>query len=74
MQNTKQIKLGLLFREKTALFLNSPEHPFLRNHVLNDKMSGLKAFSIDKDCRVIYKETKDYYLFYDIGNHDEVYG
>ena len=54
-------------------FAKSPEHPDLKNHYLRDKMKGFRSFTIDDDCRVIYKETEKSYLFYDIGTHQQVY-
>ena len=41
---------------------------------LTGKLSGLWAFSIDYDCRVIFKFLNDHeVLLIDIGTHDEVY-
>lgn len=66
-------KLHELYKKVFAIFLKNPEDPVLKNHTLRGKMSSKKAFSVDNDCRVIYKEEKDRYLFLDIGKHDEVY-
>lgn len=55
-----------------SLFSN-PNHPQLNTHNLKGKMSTKKAFSVDDDCRVIYVEDEDKFLFLDIGDHDEVY-
>ena len=43
------------------------------DHSLKDKMTGLRAFYIADDCRVVYLERQDYFLFIDVGSHKEVY-
>ncbi len=46
----------------------------LRTHKLTGKLEGLWAFSIDNDCRIVFKFLeKDEILLIDLGSHDEVY-
>lgn len=59
--------------EAIDLFLEDPNNPILRNHVLAGNLKGKKSFSVTDDLRIIYVETKNFYIFIDIGNHKEVY-
>jgi len=36
-------------------------------------MIGKASFDVDADCRVVYIEREDDFLFLDIGTHEEVY-
>lgn len=70
-------KLVNLYKLALELFVKSPEHPDLKNHSLEKRkrnLEGCRAFSINHDIRVIYREEKDFYYFLDIGTHKEVYG
>lgn len=69
----KDRKLHELYKKAFTIFLKDPKDPVLKNHTLKGKMGSNRAFSIADDCRVIYKEERDRYLFLDIGKHDEVY-
>lgn len=69
----KDKSLHELYKQALSLFTKNPNDPSLDNHSLKGKMKSKRAFSIDDDCRVIYKEEKDRFLFLDIGKHDEVY-
>lgn len=72
----KKRKKERLFKEKVNLFRLIPDHPDLRNHALrnkNKKWFGFRAFSIDYDLRVIFREHNGKYYFVDIGNHKQVY-
>jgi len=66
-------KLHELYKQALALFISNPNHPQLHTHNLKGRMNTKKAFSVDDDCRVIYIEDEDKFLFLDIGSHDEVY-
>ncbi len=56
------------------LFSKNYSNPRLRTHKLTGKLEGLWAFSIDYDCRVVFKFlNKDEILLIDLGSHDEVY-
>lgn len=51
-----------------------PFQPRLRTHKLTGRLEGLWAFSVNFDCRVIFKFiSKTEILLIDIGGHDEVY-
>ncbi len=65
-------RLIRLYKKQFTLFLQCPEHPDLRNHQLRANLHDYRAIFIDNDCRIIYRETEDFYLFYNIGNHKEV--
>lgn len=43
------------------------------DHQLEGKMGKFRAFSITDDIRVVYLETADYFLFINVGTHEEVY-
>jgi addiction module RelE/StbE family toxin len=62
------------FWEVMALFEKEPFHPELKTHKLTGKLKGLWAFSVNYDCRVIFRflSPKEV-LLVDIGSHDEVY-
>ena len=69
----KNKKLHELYKEALSLFIENPKAPKLHTHTLKGKMSSKKAFSVDDECRVIYLEDEDKFLFLDIGSHDEGY-
>ena len=62
------------FRDRAAIFENSPFDPRLKTHKLSGELDNLWSFSVDYDVRVIFSfmETNRV-LFIDIGTHDEVY-
>jgi len=41
--------------------------------VLHGEHKGFKSFNVTGDIRVIFKETKEVFLFVDIGTHGELY-
>jgi mRNA-degrading endonuclease YafQ of YafQ-DinJ toxin-antitoxin module len=43
------------------------------DHALRGKMGLYRAFTIKDDLRVVYFETPEYFLFVNVGKHDEVY-
>jgi len=65
--------LVLEFVEALYLFIHDRENTTLRDHSLQDKMAHLRSFSVNNYVRVIYSEHEDYFLFHDIGTHDQVY-
>jgi mRNA-degrading endonuclease YafQ of YafQ-DinJ toxin-antitoxin module len=69
----KNKKLHELYKKAITLFIEDSNHPKLKNHKLKGKMKPKRAFFIDDDCRVIFLEESDSYLFLDVGKHDEVY-
>ena len=68
-------KKGLVNKYKTAYlkFVLDPEHPDLKPHLLKGNLHGFKAFWVDDDCRVVYKEYDSFIILYDIGTHTQVY-
>ena len=72
VKNNSELKKK--FWDAIKLFIEDPFNPQLRTHKLTGKLSGLWAFSVSYDCRVIFKFIKgDEVLLIDIGSHDEVY-
>lgn len=69
----KNKKLHELYKKTLTLFIEDPNHSKLKNHKLKGKMRPKRALFIDDDCRVVYIEESDSYLFLDVGKHDEVY-
>ncbi|MDH5718312.1 MAG: type II toxin-antitoxin system mRNA interferase toxin, RelE/StbE family [Spirochaetia bacterium] len=62
------------FKEKMALFYSNPWHPALKTHKLVGKLKNSYSFSVDYDCRIVFKFiSDDHILLIDIGKHDEVY-
>jgi len=62
------------FRDRAAIFENSPFDPRLKTHKLSGELYDLWSFSVDYDVRVIFSFMEaNRVLFVDIGTHDEVY-
>lgn len=62
------------FWDSIELFSNEPFNSRLRTHKLTGKLEGLWAFSVNYDCRVIFRFCdKNEVVLIDIGGHDEVY-
>ena len=62
------------FRDRAAIFENSPFDPRLKTHKLSGELHDLWSFSVDYDVRVIFSFMEaDKALFVDIGTHEEVY-
>jgi len=62
------------FWEAIKLFSEDPFHPKLKTHKLTGKLSGLYAFKVAYDCRVIFRFISEKeVLLIDIGSHEEVY-
>jgi len=59
---------------KLQKYLKRSFNSRLRTHKLTGKLEGLWAFSVNFDCRIIFKFlSKTEALLIDIGGHDEVY-
>jgi mRNA-degrading endonuclease YafQ of YafQ-DinJ toxin-antitoxin module len=43
------------------------------DHRLTGKQTGQAAFSLNEDYRVTYIDKPDYFLFFDVGTHEQVY-
>ncbi len=70
----KNAELKDRFWEAAEIFEKDPFNSRLRTHKLTGKLEGLWAFSVNFDCRVIFKFlSKTEALLIDIGGHDEVY-
>jgi proteic killer suppression protein len=70
----KDENLRRRFWERMGLFLESPFSSQLRTHKLSGKLEGLWAFSVNRDCRVVFEFIgEDSVLLVDVGGHDEVY-
>jgi len=66
-------KLAVQFDERFELFKMGWKGRPLNDHSLSHKMKGLRAFSVTGDVRVIYEETRNAFIFRDIGTHNQVY-
>ena len=56
------------------LFGKDPFQFELKTHKLSGKLKGLWAFSVNYDCRVVFRFlSQNEVLLIDIGSHDEVY-
>jgi len=70
---SRNLKVQKQFEDRVRLFLNGERGKPVNDHALVGKKSGLRAFSITGDIRVVYKETIDSFIFLDIGSHNQVY-
>jgi len=62
------------FNQQIKLFQTNPFDPKLKTHKLSGTLNDCWAFSVEYDCRVIFKfKGKDKILLIDIGSHEEVY-
>jgi len=50
-----------------------PFAPSLKAHKLYGKLSGLWAWHVEYDCRIVFTFEKKLIVLVDIGKHDEVY-
>ena len=66
-------KIRNKFIERTCLFQSNQIHPLLKDHELKGKKSGLRAFSITGDIRVVYYIKNNIAYLVDIGTHNQVY-
>ena len=58
-------------------FIVDRNTPYLSDHPLYFDFQGYRAFcplGKNVDFRVLYRQAEDYYIFEDIGSHQEVYG
>jgi mRNA interferase YafQ len=66
-------KLQKLFQDRLNIFRANPNDKILKNHSLKGNLRDYRSFSITGDYRLIYQEVEDYYVFVDIGTHNQVY-
>ena len=76
--STKRIIVGSSLekklRQRIAQFIADRTDPILYDHALGGQKSGLRAFSIAGDVRVVYYQLpEDVFVFVDIGSHNQVY-
>ncbi|MBI4684764.1 MAG: type II toxin-antitoxin system mRNA interferase toxin, RelE/StbE family [Nitrospirae bacterium] len=72
IKNDEELKKK--FWNAIELFSNEPFNSRLRTHKLTGRLEGLWAFSVNYDCRVVFRFLdKSEVLLIDIGGHDEVY-
>lgn len=67
----KDEQLTEAFWDSVETFVVDPT--LVNDHTLGNAMQGKRAFSINSDYRVIYLERDEYYLFVDVGTHEQVY-
>jgi mRNA-degrading endonuclease YafQ of YafQ-DinJ toxin-antitoxin module len=65
------------FAQTLEIFLEEPNHPSLRNHVLKKKYSGYQSIDVTGDWRAIFKESQrgkqKTIVFHMLGNHRDLY-
>src|SRR5947208_2719421 len=71
-------RIRAMFDRRLTLFQKDPHNPLLNAHPLKHDLEGFWSFSLTDDeglddYRVIYKRTKDSYILYDFGTHDQLY-
>jgi mRNA-degrading endonuclease YafQ of YafQ-DinJ toxin-antitoxin module len=67
-------KLESQFWESLEKFTENPFDLVLKTPKLSGELEGLWSFSVEYDCRVIFKFREgNRALLIDIGSHDEVY-
>lgn len=68
-----QPKVIARFKKQLELFDQGVRDQPVNDHPLTGRLTGLRAFSVGGDIRVVYQETDEYYLLLDIGSHNQVY-
>ena len=67
-------KLEERFWINLSRFEINPHDPSLKTHKLTGELNGLWSFSIEYDCRIIFRFAKArQVILIDIGSHNEVY-
>jgi mRNA-degrading endonuclease YafQ of YafQ-DinJ toxin-antitoxin module len=59
------------FWDSVETFVVDPT--LVNDHSLQNIMQGKRAFSINEEYQVVYLERDKYYLFLDVGTHEQVY-
>lgn len=70
---SKNEEIQKIVNEKILLFEKESRNPSLKDHILQGKLAGYRAFSVGYDLRVIYRKFGKDLIFFDIGTHDKVY-
>ena len=55
--------------EKIKLFKKDHKNQTFKIHKLQGKLSDFKSMSVNYNYRIIFKKTKEYYIFVEVGNH-----
>ena len=66
-------KLVKQFEQRLTLFIGGVRDYPLDDHALIGTMKGLRAFSIGRDLRVVYRDADECFEFLDVGSHNQVY-
>ena len=67
-------KQKTMFYQRMKLFIQNPRSEALKVHKLHGNLSGLSAFSLGGDLRIIFSWIdKDHIIFLRIGTHNQVY-
>ena len=61
------------FRERLALFLETPTHPLLRIHMLHGDKYPHMSLNVNGDYRALFLHQQDGITFYEIGTHSNLY-
>lgn len=68
------VKQRVIYQERIKILVFNPRHPILRLHALKGNLSGLYAFSLGGDLRVIFERVgQNHILLHKIGTHNQVY-
>ncbi len=59
--------------ERLSLFLQDSRNPMLLDHALKGRMKGQRAFSVNWDYRITYREEDNRIILLNIGKHAKVY-
>lgn len=72
------VEIKIAFREARELFLETPDHPHLRNHALREKFAGYRSIDVTGDWRALFKveesKTQTIITFHILGTHSLLYG
>ena len=66
-------KIQVLAIEKLSLFFEDNSSPELQDHALKGNMKGQRAFSVNWDYRITYREENDRIILLNIGKHAKIY-
>lgn len=67
------IQLQQEFIDAVETFIADPVDPQLRTHKLHPPQYGILSFSVTRDIRILYKESKNSIYFVTVGPHQAVY-
>lgn len=71
------LEIKIAFKETLEMFLDNPNHPSLRKHMLRDKYAGYRSIDITDDWRALFKirksKLKTIITFHILGTHAQLY-